>query len=422
MLLTLCRNTSLLALTITTLPCLSLIAQENLTPVPPDIAIATPQVPALESPQKDDSLTFEKVLEQYNENKVAITRLFSSSPIGFPKRQIEHMAKIDRLKEKNKQLKSQLDGAALISFGQSANPSPRVCQAVFNIISKKVDISRGGYDFDPEGALGVVKLMLDKMDQVNDLASTIRYEDIAYQGFLAANAIENYRDADAMLKRIEDQKISLQPAIRNEFNESVTKWDREQEIRNQEQASNDLPRVTFETSEGEIIVELFENEAPQTVGNFIHLVENKFYDQMNFFLVIPGRIAQAGCKNNRGTGDPGYKIPCETMGDEIRHHFSGTLSMANSGTDTGGSQFFISYQRNSKFDGKKTVFGRVISGMETVRQLNRITRTGSLTMNPSKQGNYSKILTATVTRKRDHEYFPTKISEKNPRSGDSESK
>ena len=80
MLLTLCRNTSLLALTITTLPCLSLIAQENLTPVPPDIAIATPQVPALESPQKDDSLTFEKVLGQYNENKVAITPPFQLQP------------------------------------------------------------------------------------------------------------------------------------------------------------------------------------------------------------------------------------------------------------------------------------------------------------------------------------------------------
>ena len=143
---------------------------------------------------------------------------------------------------------------------------------------------------------------------------------------------------------------------------------------------------------------------------------------MNFFLVIPGRIAQAGCKNNRGTGDPGYKIPCETKGDKIRHHFSGTLSMANSGTDTGGSQFFISYQRNSNFDGKKTVFGRVISGMEAVRQLSRVTSTESLTMNPSKQDNYSKILTVTVTRKRDHEYFPTKISEKNLSNGDSESK
>ncbi|MDC0294707.1 peptidylprolyl isomerase, partial [Mariniblastus sp.] len=75
---------------------------------------------------------------------------------------------------------------------------------------------------------------------------------------------------------------------------------------------------------------------------------------------------------------------------------------------------FISYQRNKNFDGKKTVFGRVISGMDAVQQLNRVTGTGSLTMNPSKQGNYSKILTATVTRKRDHEYLPTKITEKKP--------
>ncbi|MDA7880222.1 peptidylprolyl isomerase [Mariniblastus sp.] len=415
MMLTLCRNALLSVMAITICSCLPLIAQDNSTPTPtanPDVAAA--QELLLESPSKDDSMTFEEVLAQYNENKVTITRLFSSSPIGFPKRQIEHMAKIDRLKEQNRQLKNRLDEAALLSFQQSANPSPPVCQAVFNIISKKIDISRGGYDFDPEKALEVAKLMLTKMDQVNELSSTIRMEDVAYQGFLAANAIENYPDANAMLTRIEDQKIALQPTIRSEFNDSVTKWNREQKIRNQEKTSNDLPRVTLETSEGEIVVELFENEAPKTVGNFIHLVENKFYDQMNFFLVLPGRIAQTGCKNDRGTGDPGYKIPCETSGDKMRHHFSGTLSMANSGSDTGGSQFFISYQRNKNFDGKKTVFGRVISGMDAVQQLNRVTGTGSLTMNPSKQGNYSKILTATVTRKRDHEYLPTKITEKKP--------
>lgn len=411
--LTPCRHALLSAMTITIFSCLPLNAQNNSTPTTAANPAATStQEPLLKTSSKDNVMTFEDVLKQYNENQVAITRLFSSSPIGFPKRQIEHMAKIDRLKEKNKQLKSQLDEAALYSFQQSAKPSPRVCQTVFNIISKKIDISRGGYDFDPEKALEVAKLMISKMDQGNELSPTIRLEDVAYQGFLAANAIESYTDAEAMLKRIEEQKIALQPAVRNDLNDSITKWNREQAIRNREKDSNDLPRVTLKTSEGEIIVELFENEAPQTVGNFIHLIENKFYDQMNFFLVLPGRIAQIGCKNDRGTGDPGYKIPCETAGDNIRHHFSGTLSMANSGIDTGGSQFFISYQRNNNFDGKKTVFGRVISGMDAVQQLNRVSGTGSLTMNPSKQRNYSKILTATVSRKRDHEYLPTKITEK----------
>ncbi len=414
MMLMLYRNVLLLAITIAMVSCLPLVAQENFAPPPTsNPGSAVNKTSLLESRSKDDSLTFAEVLEQYNQNEIAITRLFSSSPIGFPKRQIEHMAKIDLLKEKNRQLKSQLDEAALLSFQQSANPSPRVCQTVFNIISKKIDLSRSGSNFDPESALEVAKLMLTKIDQGSELSATLRQEDIAYQGFLAANATENYSDAEVMLKRIEDQKVALRSAIRNEFNDSVSKWNREQEIRQREADSNDLPRVTFETSEGEIIVELFENEAPKTVGNFIHLVENKFYDQMNFFLVLPGRLAQTGCKNDRGTGDAGYKIPCETEGDNIRHHFSGTLSMANSGVDTGGSQFFISYQRNKNFDGKKTVFGRVISGMDAVRRLNRITGTGSLTMNPGKQGNYSKILTATVSRKRDHDYLPTKITEKN---------
>ncbi len=413
MMLTLYRNVLLPAITIAMVSCLPVVAQEIPAPTPTsNPGSAVNETPLLDSQPVDDALTFEQVLEQYNENEIVITRLFSSSPIGFPKRQIEHMAKIDRLKEKNRQLKNQLDEAALLSFQQSVNPSPRVCRTVFNIISKKIDLSRGGSNFDPEKALEVAKLMLTKIDQGSELSVTLRQEDIAYQGFLAANATENYPDAEAMLKRIEDQKVALRSSIRNDFNDSVSKWNREQEIRQREAVSNDLPRVTLETSEGVIVVELFENEAPKTVGNFIHLVENKFYDQMNFFLVLPGRLAQTGCKNDRGTGDPGYKIPCETAGDNVRHHFSGTLSMANSGADTGGSQFFISYQRNKNFDGKKTVFGRVISGMDAVRRLNRVTGTASLTMNPGKQSNYSKILTATVTRKRDHDYLPTKITEK----------
>ena len=184
MMFTLYRNAVLTATMIALLSCPHLLAQENAaSALTANLGLAATQEPLSTSQPQADALTFEEVLKQYNENEVTITRLFSSSPIGFPKRQIEHMAKIDRLKEKNKQLKTQLDAAALLSFQQSANPSPRVCQTVFNIISKKIDISRSGYDFDPEHALEVAKLMLAKMDQAGELSAKIRLEDIAYQGF-----------------------------------------------------------------------------------------------------------------------------------------------------------------------------------------------------------------------------------------------
>ncbi len=137
-------------------------------------------------------------------------------------------------------------------------------------------------------------------------------------------------------------------------------------IRRLEATADDLPRVKIETTEGDIIVELFENHAPQTVGNFISLVEKKYYDKLAFFQVLPGVSATTGCQYDNGTGDAGYRIPCECYGEEIRHHFTGTLSMANNGRDTGGSQFFITHQRNPIWDGRFTAFGRVIEGMDVV--------------------------------------------------------
>ena len=156
--LTLYRNVLLPAITIAMVSCLPVVAQEIPAPTPTsNPGSAVNETPLLDSQAVDDALTFEQVLEQYNENEIVITRLFSSSPIGFPKRQIEHMAKIDRLKEKNRQLKNQLDEAALLSFQQSVNPSPPVCRTVFNIISKKIDLSRGGSNFDPEKASEVFR-------------------------------------------------------------------------------------------------------------------------------------------------------------------------------------------------------------------------------------------------------------------------
>lgn len=183
-------------------------------------------------------------------------------------------------------------------------------------------------------------------------------------------------------------------------------WKKEQEIRTREEAAPEaeqLPRVKLETTRGEIVVELFENEAPNTVANFINLVEKKYYDGLKFHRVIPGFMAQGGCPNSRdgstgqpGTGGPGYNIACECYRPDARRHFAGSLSMAHAGKDTGGSQFFITHLPTPHLDKEvnpqsvHTVFGRVIQGLDVVRAL-EVDDT---------------IKTATVLRKRNHEYVP----------------
>lgn len=178
-------------------------------------------------------------------------------------------------------------------------------------------------------------------------------------------------------------------------------------IRNNQMKQNDLPQVKIETSKGEMVVELFEDEAPNTVANFISLVESKFYDGLKFHRVIEGFAAQAGDPKGDGTGGPGYKIACECYSPDSRRHFVGSLSMAHAGKDTGGSQFFITLNRTEAQDGKHTVFGRIIKGIDVLDKLSRNAMMSAAIPNAETDVINSMV----VLRKRDHEYVPIKIAE-----------
>ena len=123
--------------------------------------------------------------------------------------------------------------------------------------------------------------------------------------------------------------------------------------------------ATFDTDRGPIKVDLAQDKAPLTVANFVNLAKRGFYDGLNFHRVVPNFVIQGGCPTGTGTGGPGYKIKCETQGNPHKHQ-RGTLSMAHAGKDTGGSQFFICHATPSHLDGKHTVFGQVVKGLEVV--------------------------------------------------------
>lgn len=169
-----------------------------------------------------------------------------------------------------------------------------------------------------------------------------------------------------------------------------------------EAEADDLPRVKIETTKGTIVVELFENEAANTVANFISLVEQHFYDGTPFHRVIPQFMAQGGDPTGTGTGGPGYAIACECETPGARKHFLGSLSMAHAGKNTGGSQFFLTFRPTEHLDGRHTVFGRVIEGFDVLPKLQR-------TEGERAGGEPDRILKAEVLRKRDHEYVPDKL-------------
>ena len=126
----------------------------------------------------------------------------------------------------------------------------------------------------------------------------------------------------------------------------------------------------IKTSKGVMHVEFFENDAPGTVKNFTDLAKKGYYNGLTFHRVIPDFVIQGGCPNGTGTGGPGYQIPCELDG-ENQYHDTGVLSMAHSGRDTGGSQFFVCHSRNNTahLDRNHTCFGKVIDGIEIIEAI-----------------------------------------------------
>ena len=128
--------------------------------------------------------------------------------------------------------------------------------------------------------------------------------------------------------------------------------------------------ATMKTSEGDITIELFDDDAPKTVENFTKLAADGFYDGLSFHRIIPDFMIQGGCPRGDGTGDPGYKFD-----DEFNDHkvVRGALAMANAGPNTNGSQFFIvTADACPWLDGKHTVFGQVTEGADVVSALEAV--------------------------------------------------
>jgi cyclophilin family peptidyl-prolyl cis-trans isomerase len=161
------------------------------------------------------------------------------------------------------------------------------------------------------------------------------------------------------------------------------------------------PLVLLRTTKGDVVLELFEDEAPNTVANFVSLVEKHFYDGLKFHRVIDGFMAQGGCPKGTGAGGPGYTIKCEVSRPGAFKHARGTISMAHRGPNTGGSQFFLAFKPSPHLDGLHTVFGQVVQGMEVVDKFQRMDPED---VNPYVQAD--KIIEAKVLRKRNHPYVP----------------
>jgi len=289
-------------------------------------------------------------------------------------------------------LQVELNAAAVAAYDEAPNEDRELVRYLITVAS----------DHIRKDEYGQAKGLLDKMMAGGCDEKVV--PDLAGIASFCSNDFDAAKDHFA--KAAENRALSREGTrYKGDVEKSQQNWATEQKLREAEAEADDLPRVKLETTAGDIVLELFENEAPETVGNFISLVEKGYYDGLNFHRVIDAFMAQGGCPKGDGSGGPGYNIYCECVNDNHRKHFAGSLSMAKqTAVNTGGSQFFITYVPTTTLDGLHTVFGRVIEGMKNAIHITRI-EPG----NADSRLKPTTITKATVVRKREHEYRPNKV-------------
>lgn len=196
-------------------------------------------------------------------------------------------------------------------------------------------------------------------------------------------------------------------------------WEREQKFREEDAKRGDNPLVEFQTSKGRIVVELFEDNAPEAVNSFIYLVEKKFYNDRSFFRVEQHTCAQTGCEKGDGSSNAGYVFAGEAKKENRRDHFRGSVSIAlgvDEATDavdqnSGGSQFYFCFLPLLHLNEDFTVFGRIVEGQPSINLL-RVMNLANEKEKKDTSKNPDFIYSAKVIRKRDHEYKPNVLAGK----------
>ncbi len=286
--------------------------------------------------------------------------------------------------------------SATTLFDQLDNPPRDLLAFIHRIQSKLL------FDGSPLRAYDIGHMILKKMP--NDKESLM----ITAKAAIRLNHFEEAEQmAESLGVAMQRGLDRVDTSLFSKIDDLKTSFQRELEFRTAEAEADDLPRVRLVTNKGEIIVELFENEAPTAVGNFLALVEQEKYNGMLFNRIIKDILALTGQFYKDGGFAPViYTIKDECGREDARSHFRGSLSMAKTEeANSGYIQFFICERALPHLDGEHTVFGRIISGKDVFESLS-ISHFTTDENEEEKLPNVvlDYIISAEVIRKRDHEY------------------
>lgn len=366
------------------------VDQPNQDPAP-----AVSAAPAVESatergPRVQKYLELRKAMRDLD-NQIN-NQLTSVSPaVAEYKTTVEQLK---QLRQRKGELNQEILEASVEAYLEAPDKYREINDDLTKLMRALLGEQGSGTRFEPEQARAIAERLI---------SARTKNLNIYFYGSYAAYCLNDFPQSRIWLQPLLDAGAKPEQTILKQIDDAAGKWDRESKLREAD-AETKVPQVAIETSLGELVVELFENEAPNTVANFIYLVEKKYYDGSFICLSQPGRLVIAGCTRGDGLTNAGYYIPDEVDRPELRHHFAGALAMTTEGPNTGSARFTILQQPTPSADGKLTVFGRVISGMNVIYGVPPIKPTDiRLGAEPV------KIVSMRVLRKQTHPYEPKTI-------------
>jgi peptidyl-prolyl cis-trans isomerase B (cyclophilin B) len=362
-----------------------------------DDAVEADELPPLSEEAQAAMDQFESTRVNLVTNQRMIDQLYRTLPSGFIEKQRAHMQKIKAIEAQNVVLEQRVVQDAIELFRLAPTRNRHATELVLEQVREALDPKDPDSHYDPKLALEICSLLLDE--------ENLPWE-ILIRAFRASYAIQDFERARMILNRLE-QIGDLKPIYYELLERTSQKWQDELLVRRLEDQTGDLPIATFETTAGKFQVELFENQAPLTVNNFVALAEEGFYNGRVFYKVIPGAFALTGCPNDSGIGTIGYSVEGEATNEKARSHFAGTLTMVVDDQGNTDSKFMICHQPTAKFDGRHTAFGRIKTeqGLNVVYELNSYDATKFRT----RRTEPSKILSVTISNKRSHKYVKTPV-------------
>ncbi len=341
-----------------------------------------------------ESEGFKQATEALREHLKEMRALFVRFHVAMSDEAFKHRNAFLDMVEESYQLHQTMMAQALIEFKAGGKNREKIAGMFIRLLDREIEMDRH------EGLLPIALALHE---------AGVQHEKLEIWIVQLAVSANQYEVVEQFIDRV------IEKAPENRFFQSLRKdlpmlkqrWATELKMRESDAAGEPLPLVRIATSKGFVEIELFENQAPETVGNFIHLVERGFYDGLDFHTVIEHLAAQGGCPDRDGKGNAGYTIYSEASKPNARKFFRGSVAMAIAGDDpqTASSQFFIPFLPTYDQDGIFTVFGRVTKGMHVVASFERVNASKE-----KKEGEPAampdEIRSISVIRKRDHAYEP----------------